>query len=122
MEFANKIRTFEQSYDSRREQIVGGNQTDKEKQTLELKTLDAEKVNEFVTTFLPNAQYLQAELLRRLRQRGIEAAVPPPPGGISIALGRSLLQLDIRAAGLPGYRPVHGLASYLEMLASNLPD
>jgi hypothetical protein len=123
--FANEIRTFEQSYDSRREQIVGmhiGIQADREGQALELKALDAEKIAEFTKTFLPNAQFLQAELLRRLQQRGIDVAVPPPPRGISIALGRSILQLDIRAGGLPGYRPVHGLASYLEMLASNLPD
>jgi hypothetical protein len=102
--------------------MPGGSQIERERQTLELKALDAEKSAEFIKSFFPNAQFLQAELLRRLQQRGIDVAVPPPPRGIPIVLGRSLLQLDIAAAGLPGYRPVHGLASYLEMLASNLPD
>jgi len=123
--FANKIRTFEQSYDSKREQIVRmhvGGQAEREGQTLELKALDAEKIAEFTKTFLPNAQFLHSELLRRLQQRGIDVTVPPPPRGISIALGRSLLQLDITVGGLPGYRPVHGLASYLEMLANSLTD
>jgi hypothetical protein len=123
--FAKKMRAFEQPYDSKRDQIVAkpmGNQAERDAQIQELRTLEAEKAAEFIQAFLPQAQLMQAELLRRLQRRGIEVIVPPPPRGISIALGRSLLQLDISGGGLPGHRPIHGLASYLEMLASNLPD
>ncbi len=123
--FAGKIRVFEQSFNSRRDQIFDkqpGNQAGRHDQMQELKAIEREKANEFTQAFLPQAQFMEGELLRRLQGHGINAVVPPPPRGISMVLGRSLLQLDTRDSTLPGHRPVQGLASYLEFLASNLPD
>jgi hypothetical protein len=123
--FASKIRAFEQSFDSRRDQIFDkrvGHQADRYDQFQELKTIETKKASEFTQAFLPQAQFIEGDLLRRLQGHGINVPMPPPPRGISIALGRSLLHLDTRDIVLPGHRPVHGLASYLELLASNLPD
>ncbi len=123
--FASKIRVFEQSFDSRRDQIFDkqvGDQAGRHDQMQEVKAIEREKANEFTQAYLPQAQYMEGELLRRLQGHGINVVVPPPPRGISMALGRSLLQLDTRDSTLPGHRPVQGLASYLEFLASNLPD
>src|SRR5262245_51438596 len=123
--FAIKIRAFELTFDARREQIFDkkvGDQAARQEQMQELKAIDREKANEFTQTFLPQAQQMEGELLRRLQARGINAAVPPPPRGISMALGRSLLQLSATDVALPGHRPVQGLAAYLEFLAGNLPD
>jgi hypothetical protein len=124
--FAGKMRTFEQSYDSRRYQIFDkrtDNQDERNEQIQELKALQSEKVSDFTRAILPQAQFLQTELLRRLEQRGVtDIPVPPPPAGASIAMGKRLLQVDVSDVGLLGHQPVHGLAAYLEFLASKLTD
>jgi hypothetical protein len=48
--------------------------------------------------------------------------MPPPPAGTSIAMGRRVLQVDVSDVGLLGHQPLHGLAAYLELLASKLTD
>jgi hypothetical protein len=124
--FANRMRTFEQSYDQRRYQIFDkrtDNQDERDEQIQELKALQGEKVGDFTKDILPQAQLLQSELLRRLEQRGVtDIPVPPPPAGNSIAMGKRLLQVDVSDVGLLGHQPVHGLAAYLEFLASKLTD
>jgi hypothetical protein len=124
--FAGKMRTFEQSYDSRRYQIFDkrtDNQEERDEQIQELKALQSAKVNDFTKDILPQAQFVQSELLRRLEQRGVaDVSMPPPPAGTSIAMGKRLLQVDVSDVGLLGHQPVHGLAAYLEFLASKLAD
>ncbi len=124
--FAEQMKAFEQSYDSRRLEILEkGTDTpsERDQQVEELKALQNEKVSGFARDILPHAQFLQAELTRRLQQQGIgDVPLPPPPAGISIAMGRQILQMDVNDVGLPGHRPVTGLASYLELLAGKLPD
>lgn len=124
--FAGKMRTFEQSYDSKRYQIFDkptDNQQERDEQIQELKALQSEKVSNFTKDILPQAQFLQNELLRRLEQRGItDIPMPQPPAGTSIAMGRRLLQVDVSDVGLLGHQPLHGLAAYLELLASKLTD
>jgi hypothetical protein len=124
--FAGKMRTFEQSYDSKRYQIFDkptDNQQERDEQIQELKALQSEKVSNFTKDILPQAQFLQNELLRRLEQRGItDVTMPQPPAGTSIAMGRRLLQVDVSDVGLLGHQPLHGLAAYLELLASKLTD
>ena len=124
--FAGKMRTFELSYDSRRYQIFDkptDNQEERDQQIQELKALQGEKVSNFTKDILPQAQFLQTELLRRLEQRGItDIPLPAPPAGTSIAMGRRLLQVDVSDVGLLGHQPLHGLAAYLELLASKLND
>jgi hypothetical protein len=124
--FTEQMKAFEQSYDSRRLEILDkrtDTQSERDQQVEELKVLQNEKVNEFTRAILPHAQFLQAELTRRLQQQGIgDVPLPPPPAGISIAMGRQILQMDVSDVGLQGHRPVTGLASYLELLASKLPD
>jgi hypothetical protein len=124
--FAGKMRAFEQSYDSKRYQIFDkptDNQEERDEQIQELKALQSEKVSNFTKDILPQAQFLQNELLRRLEQRGVtDVPMPPPPAGTSIAMGRRLLQVDVSDVGLLGHQPLHGLAAYLELLASKLTD
>jgi len=124
--FTEQMKAFEQSYDSRRLEILDkrtDTQSEREQQVDELKALQNEKVSGFAREILPHAQFLQAELTRRLQQQGVsDVPLPPPPAGISIAMGRQILQMDVSDVGLPGHRPVTGLASYLELLASKLPD
>jgi hypothetical protein len=124
--FTEQMKAFEQSYDSRRLEILEkrtDTQSERDEQVEELKVLQNEKVSAFARGILPHAQFLQAELTRRLQQQGIaDVPLPPPPAGISIAMGRQILQMDVSDVGLPGHRPVTGLASYLELLASKLPD
>jgi hypothetical protein len=124
--FAGKMRTFEQSYDSRRYQIFDkrtDNQEERDEQIQELKALQSAKVNDFAKDILPQAQFLQSELSRRLERRGVaDVSMPPPPAGTSIAMGKRLLQVDVSDVGLLGHQPVHGLAAYLEFLASKLAD
>jgi hypothetical protein len=124
--FAGKMRAFEQSYDSKRYQIFDkptDNQQERDEQIQELKALQSEKVSNFTKDILPQAQFLQNELLRRLEQRGItDVTMPQPPAGTSIAMGRRLLQVDVSDVGLLGHQPLHGLAAYLELLASKLTD
>ena len=124
--FAGKMRAFEQSYDSKRYQIFDkptDNQEERDEQIQELKALQSEKVGNFTKDILPQAQFLQNELLRRLEQRGItDVPMPPPPAGTSIAMGRRLLQVDVSDVGLLGHQPLHGLAAYLELLTSKLTD
>ncbi len=124
--FTEQMKAFEQSYDSRRLEILEkrtDTQSERDQQVEELKTLQNEKVSGFARDILPYAQFLQAELTRRLQQQGIgDVPLPPPPAGISIAMGRQILQMDVNDVGLPGHRPVAGLASYLELLAGKLPD
>jgi hypothetical protein len=124
--FADQMKAFEQSYDTRRLQILEkrtDTQSERDQQVEDLKALQNEKVSGFTRDILPHAQFLQAELTRRLQQQGIvDVPLPPPPAGISIAMGRQILQMDVSDVGLPGHRPVTGLASYLELLASKLPD
>ncbi len=126
MAFAEQMKAFEQSYDTRRLVILdrrSDSQSDRDQQIEELKALQNDKVSVFVRDILPHAQFLQSELVRRLQQQGIgDVPLPPPPAGISIAMGRQILQTDVSDVGLPGHRPVTGLASYLELLASKLPD
>ena len=123
---AGKMRVFEQSYDSKRYQIFDkptDNQQERDEQIQELKALQSEKVSNFTKDILPQAQFVQNELLRRLEQRGItDVPMPPPPAGTSIAMGRRLLQVDVSDVGLLGHQPLHGLAAYLELLASKLTD
>jgi len=124
--FTEQMKAFEQFYDSRRLEILE-KRTDtlgeRDQQIEELKALQNEKVSRFARDILPHAQFLQTELTRRLQQQGIgDVPLPPPPAGISIAMGRQILQMDVSDVGLPGHRPVTGLASYLELLASKLPD
>jgi hypothetical protein len=123
---AGKMRAFEQSYDSKRYQIFDkptDNQEERDEQIQELKALQSEKVSNFTKDILPQAQFLQNELLRRLEQRGVtDVPMPPPPAGTSIAMGRRLLQVDVSDVGLLGHQPLHGLAAYLELLASKLTD
>lgn len=125
-EFTEQMKAFEQSYDSRRLEILDKHtdtQSERDQQVEDLKALQNEKVSEFARDILPHAQFLQAELARRLQQQGIgDVPLPPPPAGISIAMGRQILQMDVSDVGLPGHRPVTGLASYLELLASKLAD
>lgn len=124
--FAGKMRAFEQSYDSRRYQIFDkrtDNQQERDEQIQELKALQNAKISDFAKDVLPQAQFLQGELLRRLEQRGVtDVPMPPPPAGTSIAMGKRLLQVDVSDVGLLGHQPVHGLAAYLELLASKLTD
>ena len=124
--FAGKMRAFELSYDSRRYQIFDkqtDNQEERDEQIQELKALQSEKVSNFTKDILPQAQFLQSELLRRLEQRGVtDVPMPAPPAGTSIAMGRRLLQVDVSDVGLLGHQPLHGLAAYLELLASKLTD
>lgn len=124
--FGGKMRAFEQSYDSKRYQIFDkptDNQEERDEQIQELKALQSEKVSNFTKDILPQAQFLQNELLRRLEQRGItDVTMPQPPAGTSIAMGRRLLQVDVSDVGLLGHQPLHGLAAYLELLASKLTD
>ena len=124
--FAGKMRAFEQSYDSKRYQIFDkptDNQEERDEQIQELRALQSEKVGNFTKDILPQAQFLQNELLRRLEQRGItDVPMPPPPAGTSIAMGRRLLQVDVSDVGLLGHQPLHGLAAYLELLAGKLTD
>ena len=145
--FAGKMRAFEQSYDSRRYQIFDkrtDNQQERDEQIQELKALQNEKISDFAKDILPQAQFLQGELSRRLAQRGVTDVpmpppptavrgerivhrgqgilMPPPPAGTSIAMGKRLLQVDVSDVGLLGHQPVHGLAAYLELLASKLTD
>jgi hypothetical protein len=124
--FAEQMKAFEQAYDSRRLEILEkrtDSQDERDQQIEELKALQNDKVSEFTRDILPHAQFLQGELVRRLQQQGIgDVPLPPPPAGISIAMGRQILQTDVSDVGLPGHRPVTGLASYLELLASKLPD
>ena len=124
--FTEQMKVFELSYDSRRLEILdqrADTQSERDQQVEELKALQNEKVSGFARDILPHAQFLQAELTRRLQQQGIgDVPLPPPPAGISIAMGRQILQMDVGDVGLPGHRPVTGLASYLELLASKLPD
>ena len=124
--FGGKMRAFEQSYDSKRYQIFDkptDNQQERDEQIQELKALQSEKVSNFTKDILPQAQFLQNELLRRLEQRGItDVTMPQPPAGTSIAMGRRLLQVDVSDVGLLGHQPLHGLAAYLELLASKLTD
>ncbi len=124
--FTEQMKAFEQFYDSRRLEILDKRtdiQGERDQQVEELKALQNEKVSKFARDILPHAQFLQAELTRRLEQRGIgDVPLPPPPAGISIAMGRQILQMDVSDVGLPGHRPVTGVASYLELLASKLPD
>ncbi len=124
--FTEQMKAFEQFYDSRRLEILDrrtDTQGERDQQLEELKALQNQKVSEFARDILPHAQFLQAELTRRLEQQGIgDVPLPPPPAGISIAMGRQILQMDVSDVGLPGHRPVTGLASYLELLASKLPD
>jgi hypothetical protein len=124
--FAEQMKAFEQSYDSRRLEILEkrtDTPSERDQQVEELKALQNEKVSGFARDILPHAQFLQAELTRRLQQQGIgDVPLPPPPAGISIAMGRQILQMDVNDVGLPGHRPVTGLASYLELLAGKLPD
>ena len=123
---AGKMRVFEQSYDSKRYQIFDkptDNQQERDEQIQELKALQSEKVSNFTKDILPQAQFVQNELLRRLEQRGItDVPMPPPPAGTSIAMGRRVLQVDVSDVGLLGHQPLHGLAAYLELLASKLTD
>jgi hypothetical protein len=124
--FTEQMKAFEQFYDSRRLEVLDkrtDTQSERDQQVEQLKALQNEKVSEFARDILPHAQFLQAELTRRLEQQGIgDVPLPPPPAGISIAMGRQILQLDVSDVGLPGHRPVTALASYLELLASKLPD
>jgi len=124
--FTEQMKAFEQFYDSRRLEILEkrtDTQSERDQQVEELKALQNEKVSGFARDILPHAQFLQAELTRRLQQQGIgDVPLPPPPAGISIAMGRQILQTDVNDVGLPGHRPVAGLASYLELLAGKLPD
>jgi hypothetical protein len=124
--FAGKMRVFEQSYDSKRYQIFDkstDNQEERDEQIQELKALQSEKVSNFTKDILPQAQFLQNELLRRLEQRGVtDIPMPPPPAGTSIAMGKRLLQVDVSDVGLLGHQPLHGLAAYLELLVSKLTD
>ena len=124
--FTEQMKAFEQSYNSRRLEILDkrtDTQSERDQQVEDLKALQNEKVSGFARDILPHAQFLQAELTRRLQQQGIgDVPLPPPPAGISIAMGRQILQMDVSDVGLPGHRPVTGLASYLELLASKLPD
>ena len=124
--FTEQMKAFEQSYDSRRLEILEqrtDTQSERDQQVDQLKALQNEKVSGFTRDILPHAQFLQAELTRRLQQHGIgDVPLPPPPAGISIAMGRQILQMDVSDVGLQGHRPVTGLASYLELLASKLPD
>ena len=124
--FTEQMKAFEQFYDLRRLEILEkrtDTQSERDQQVEELKALQNEKVSGFARDILPHAQFLQAELTRRLQQQGIgDVPLPPPPAGISIAMGRQILQMDVSDVGLPGHRPVAGLASYLELLASKLPD
>jgi hypothetical protein len=124
--FTEQMKAFEQSYDSRRLEILEqrtDTQSERDQQVDQLKALQNEKVSGFTREILPHAQFLQAELTRRLQLRGIgDVPLPPPPAGISIAIGRQILQMDVSDVGLQGHRPVTGLASYLELLASKLPD
>jgi hypothetical protein len=126
MSFAQDMKAFEQAYDSRRLEILEkrtDSQTERDQQVEELKALQNDKVSEFAKGILPHAQFVQGELVRRLQLHGIsDVPLPPPPAGISIAMGRQVLQTDVSDVGLPGHRPVTGLASYLELLASKLPD
>jgi hypothetical protein len=126
MAFAEQMKAFEQSYDSRRLEILDkrtDSQSERDQQIEELKALQNDKVSDFARDILPHAQFLQSELARRLQLQGIgDVPLPPPPAGISIAMGRQILQMDVSDVGLPGHRPVTGLASYLELLASKLPD
>ncbi len=126
MAFAEQMKAFEQSYDSRRLEVLEkptGSQSDRDQQIDELKALQNDKVSAFTRDVLPHARFLQGELVRRLQQQGVgDVPLPPPPAGISIAMGRQILQTDVSDVGLPGHRPVTGLASYLELLASKLPD
>jgi hypothetical protein len=123
---AGKMRVFEQSYDSKRYQIFDkptDNQQERDEQIQELKALQSDKVSNFTKDILPQALFVQNELLRRLEQRGItDVPMPPPPAGTSIAMGRRLLQVDVSDVGLLGHQPLHGLAAYLELLASKLTD
>jgi hypothetical protein len=124
--FTEQMKAFEQFYDSRRLEILDkrtDTQSERDQQVEELKALQNEKVSGFARDILPHAQFLQAELTRRLQLQGIgDVPLPPPPAGISIAMGRQILQMDVSDVGLPGHRPVAGLASYLELLAGKLPD
>ena len=124
--FTEQMKAFEQSYDSRRLEILEqrtDTQSERDQQVDQLKALQNEKVSGFTRDILPHAQFLQAELTRRLQQQGVgDVPLPPPPAGISIAMGRQILQMDVSDVGLQGHRPVTGLASYLELLASKLPD
>src|SRR5262249_18580947 len=124
--FAGKMRAFELSYDSRRYQIFDkqtDNQEERDQQIQELKALQSEKVSNFTRDILPQAQFLQTELLRRLEKRGVtDVPLPAPPAGTSVAMGRRLLQVDVSDVGLLGHQPLHGLAAYLELLASKLND
>lgn len=124
--FTEQMKAFEQFYDTRRLEILDkrtDTQSERDRQVEELKALQNEKVSGFTRDILPHAQFLQAELTRRLQQQGIgDVPLPPPPAGISIAMGRQILQMDVGEVGLPGHRPVTGLASYLELLASKLAD
>ena len=124
--FTEQMKAFEQFYNSRRLEILDkrtDTQGERDQQVEQLKALQNEKVSEFARDILPHAQFLQAELTRRLEQQGIgDVPLPPPPAGISIAMGRQILQMDVSDVGLPGHRPVTALASYLELLASKLPD
>jgi hypothetical protein len=124
--FTEQMKAFEQFYDTRRLEILEkrtDTQSERDQQVEDLKALQNEKVSGFARDILPHAQFLQTELTRRLQQQGIgDVPLPPPPAGISIAMGRQILQMDVNDVGLPGHRPVTGLASYLELLASKLPD
>jgi len=124
--FTEQMKAFEEFYDSRRLEILEkrtDTESERDQQVEELKALQTQKVSEFARDILPHAQFLQSELTRRLEQQGVgDVPLPPPPAGISIALGRQILQMDVSDVGLPGHRPVTGLASYLELLASKLPD
>ena len=122
---AGTMRAFEQGYDARRYQIFDKqteSQQERDQQIADLKTLQSEKVAEFTKQILPQAQALQEDLQQRLQRLGItDVAMPPPPAGTTMAMGRRLLQVDVTDVGLLGHQPVHGLAAYLELLASRLP-
>jgi hypothetical protein len=122
---AGTMRVFEQGYDARRYQFLDKqteSQQERDQQIQDLKTLQSEKVAEFTKQILPQAQALQEDLQQRLQRYGItDVAMPPPPAGTTMAMGRRLLQVDVTDVGLLGHQPVHGLAAYLELLASRLP-
>src|SRR5262249_16997257 len=124
-DLAGKMRAFEQGYDARRYQLFDkqtDNQQERDQQIQELKTLQSDKVAEFTREILPQAQALHETLLQRLQRYGIsDVAMPPPPAGTTMAMGRRLLQVDVTDVGLLGHQPVQGLAAYLELLAGRLP-
>jgi hypothetical protein len=124
-DLAGKMRAFEQGYDARRYQIFDKqteNQQERDQQIQELKTLQSDKVAEFTKEILPQAQALHEALLQRLQRYGIsDVAMPAPPAGTTMAMGRRLLQVDVTDVGLLGHQPVQGLAAYLELLAGRLP-